>query len=194
MKYAVMILFSVLFIFFYPLALDADIYTWTDENGVKHYSNTAPEQDAEVMKENQSSGSPETTHERQYSNDNKNVEKTYRKSSPNKVDKAPLLTTVNDPSVASALNNFNDKMKKIGSKCGSKTNAKKCMCDNMPEIIKANQAKIDAFLGLMRRRPELKNQMVKIDGVFGNWYLDPEDPTIKERNNVNFWKKRYNCK
>jgi len=190
----VKILFAVLFICSYPLALNADIYSWTDENGVKHYSNTAPDQDAKVIEEIKNSGSHETTHKRQNIKVNKNVKKARRKGSPKTVDNSPLLTTVNDPSVASALNNFTEKMKKIGSKCSRKTDVKKCMCDNMPEIIKANQAKIDAFLSLMRRRPELKFQMVKINGVFGNWYLDPEDPTIKERNNINFWRKRYNCK
>ena len=61
----VRILIAVLFISSYPLALDADIYTWTDENGVKHYSNTAPGQDAKVIKEIPSSGSRETIHKRQ---------------------------------------------------------------------------------------------------------------------------------
>lgn len=190
----VRILFAVLFICFYPLLLNADIYSWTDENGVKHYSNTAPGQDAKVIEEIKNSGSHETTPKKQNIKVNKNVRKARRKGSSKPADNSPLLTTVNDLSVASALNNFTEKMKKIGSKCGRKTDMKRCMCDHMPEIIKANQAKIDAFLGLMRKRPELKYQMVKINGVFGNWYLDPEDPTIKERDNINFWKKRYNCK
>jgi len=42
--------------------------------------------------------------------------------------------------------------------------------------------------------PELVNEMVKIKGVFGNWYLDPDDPAIKNRDNLDFWKKRYQCK
>lgn len=67
------ILFTVLFVCFYPLTLDADIYTWTDENGVKHYSNTAPGQDAKVMEEVQNSGPRETTHKRQYRKVNKLV-------------------------------------------------------------------------------------------------------------------------
>ena len=36
-------LFSLLFLLFCPLSLPAEIYTWTDENGVPHYSNIAPE-------------------------------------------------------------------------------------------------------------------------------------------------------
>ena len=111
-----------------------------------------------------------------------------------------LLKVVNDPRTARALKAFNEKMQKIGSECSKQgdmkdmSKASECVCKNMPEIMKANQAKIDAFLDLMKRRPELVKEMVKIEGVFGNWYLDPDDPTIKNRDNLNFWKKRYNCK
>jgi len=69
-----------------------------------------------------------------------------------------------------------------------------CMCNYMAEIIEANQAKIDAFLDLMHRRPELVNQMVKIEGIFGNWFLDSSELQMKNRNNVQFFKKRYNCR
>ncbi len=47
---------------------------------------------------------------------------------------------------------------------------------NFPEIAEAIQIKIDAFANLMERRPELINEMVKINGMFGSWYLRPEDP------------------
>ncbi len=76
----------------------------------------------------------------------------------------------------------------------SMSKAFECMCKHLPEIMKANQTKIDAFLDLMKRRPELVKEMVKIEGVFGNWYLDPDDPAIKNRDNLDFWKKRYHCK
>ena len=111
-----------------------------------------------------------------------------------------LLKVVNDPRTARALKAFNEKMQKIGSDCNKqrgmkdKSKALECICNNMPEIMKVNQAKIDAFLDLMKRRPELVKEMVKIEGVFGNWYLDPDDPAIKNRDNISFWKKRYNCK
>ena len=110
------------------------------------------------------------------------------------------LKVVKDPRTAKALTAFNEKMQKIGTECNKKGKRKdmkkafECMCKNMPEITKANQAKIDAFLDLMKRRPELAKEMVKIEGVFGNWYLDPDDPAIMNRDNLNFWKKRYNCK
>jgi len=110
-----------------------------------------------------------------------------------------LVKVVNDPCTARALKAFNEKMQEIGSECSKQGNRKdmrkasECMCKNMPEIMKANQAKIDAFLDLMKRRPELVKEMVKIEGVFGNWYLDPDDPAIKNRDNLNFWKKRHNC-
>jgi len=111
-----------------------------------------------------------------------------------------LLKVVNDPRTARVLKAFNEKMQKIGLECNKQGDMKdmskafECMCKNMPEIIKVNQAKIDAFLDLMKRRPELVKEMVKIEGVFGNWYLNPDDPAIKNRDNLTFWKKRYNCK
>jgi len=51
---------AVLVICFCTSNLDAKIYLWTDENGVKHYSNTPPPKDAEVIKEIQESESVET--------------------------------------------------------------------------------------------------------------------------------------
>ena len=111
-----------------------------------------------------------------------------------------LLEVVNDTRTARALKAYNKTMKKIGSECNKGGDAKgmskarECMCKHMPEIMKANQVKIDAFLDLMKRRPELANEMVKIEGVPGNWYLDPDDPTIKNRDNLDFWEKRYHCK
>lgn len=47
-------LFPLLFFLFPPPSLLADIYTWTDENGVPHYSNIAPsvpENKLETLKE-----------------------------------------------------------------------------------------------------------------------------------------------
>ena len=39
----------ILFITLCSVSLNAEVYTWTDENGVKHYSNTPPDQEnAEV--------------------------------------------------------------------------------------------------------------------------------------------------
>ncbi len=111
-----------------------------------------------------------------------------------------LLKVVNDPATAKALKTFNKKMQKIGSECNKQGDTKdmrkalECMCDNMPEIMKVNQIKIDAFLDLMKRRPDLVNEMVKVEGVFGNWYLDPDAPAIKKRDDLTFWKKKYNCK
>jgi len=51
----------VLVICFCTSNLDAKIYIWTDESGVKHYSNTPPPKDAEVVEERQESESDETT-------------------------------------------------------------------------------------------------------------------------------------
>ena len=42
-------IFAILLILLVSASLNAEIYTWTDENGVKHYSNTPPDQEnAEV--------------------------------------------------------------------------------------------------------------------------------------------------
>ena len=38
-------IFAILFITLCSASLNAEIYTWTDENGVKHYSNTPPDRD-----------------------------------------------------------------------------------------------------------------------------------------------------
>jgi ankyrin repeat protein len=55
----------VLVICFYSSNLNADIYYWVDENGVKHYSDTASSQDAEAIEETQKSKSDETTVKKQ---------------------------------------------------------------------------------------------------------------------------------
>lgn len=113
---------------------------------------------------------------------------------------ADPLIIVNDPATANALETFNRKTEEIALKCEQEMDMKdsnnrlKCICDHISEMMEANQAKIDAFLDLMKRRPELANKMVKIEGVFGNWYLDPNDPAFKKRNDLDFWKKRYRCK
>ena len=54
MKLLNILIISVLTFFYVPI-LNAEIYTWTDEKGVKHYSNHAPEniENYEVQKESQ---------------------------------------------------------------------------------------------------------------------------------------------
>ena len=52
---------AVLIICFCTSNLDAKIYFWTDENGVKHYTNTPPPKDGKAIKEIQESESDETT-------------------------------------------------------------------------------------------------------------------------------------
>ena len=39
------IILAILFILLCSASLNAEIYSWTDENGVKHYSNTPPDKD-----------------------------------------------------------------------------------------------------------------------------------------------------
>ncbi len=193
--------------------LKAEIYIWTDESGVKHYTNIAPSENTKEHSIRQEVSTEESQSENQGpALKPKKRTKRGKKSNAVKKSKATvelnrattpkrgLLQTVNDPATANALMAFNKKKREIGLKCKKEMPMKdfsdelKCMCKHMAEIIKANQVKIDAFLDLMNRRPELANQMVEIEGVFGNWYLDPSDPEMKNRNNVQFFKRRYNCR
>ena len=201
-----------------PSNLKAKIYSWTDEDGKKHYSNVAPPENLKNVKdfkelsiddakpENQNKGTEpkkKTQKKRRKRktrvNTKTKVNKKVKQQSPT-TRGTGLLKTVNDPATVNAIKAFNKKKQEIGLKCKQEMAMKglsdelKCMCKHLAEIIKANQAKIDAFLDLMNRRPELANQMVEIEGVFGNWYLDPNDPEMKNRNNVQFFKRRYNCR
>lgn len=201
------------FICFPSSNLKAEIFIWTDENGVKHYTNVAP---AENIKEH-STLQEVRTEEPQPENQRpalKPKKRTKRVKKRNAVKKRKakvelksatrpgkgLLQTVNDPATANALMAFNNKKREIGLKCKRKMDMKdlnaeiKCLCDHMAEVMAANNKKVDAFLDLMSRQPELVNQMVKIEGVSGNWYLNPDDPAIGNRNNFDFWKKRYQCR
>ena len=54
MKYFLILWVSGLFLLFVPDLYSGSIYTWTDENGVKRYSNAAPDEDpkdVQVIKE-----------------------------------------------------------------------------------------------------------------------------------------------
>jgi len=85
-------------------------------------------------------------------------------------------------------------MAKCSEKDATQTNRAKaieCLCDHLPEISDAIQIKINAFSNLIERRPEIKNRMVKIKGVFGHWYVNPKD---FEKNTLEDLRKRYNCK
>jgi hypothetical protein len=205
------IFFILLFICIMSSNLKAEIYSWTDENGKKHYSNVAPPENSKNVKNLEEISNDDVKPEDQ----NKGIKpkkktKIKRSNKKNKVNtkvvqqgpatRASGLKIVDDPATADAIKAFNKKKQEIGLKCKKEMAMKdfsdelKCMCKHMAEIIQANQAKIDAFLDLMNRRPELVNQMVKIEGVVGNWFLDPSDPEMKNRNNVQFFKRRYNCR
>jgi hypothetical protein len=205
------IFFILFFICIMSSNLKAEIYSWTDENGKKHYSNVAPPENSKNVKnleeisnddvkpEDQNKGiKPKKKTEIKRSNKKNKVNTKVVQQGP--ATRASGLKIVDDPATADAIKAFNKKKQEIGLKCKKEMAMKdfsdelKCMCKHMAEIIQANQAKIDAFLDLMNRRPELANQMVKIEGVVGNWFLDPSDPEMKNRNNVQFFKRRYNCR
>jgi chromosome segregation ATPase len=50
MKYFLILWVSGLFLLFVPDLYSGSIYTWTDENGVKRYSNAAPDEDPKDLK------------------------------------------------------------------------------------------------------------------------------------------------
>ncbi len=74
------LLMVVSVICFYTPNLNAGLFTWTDENGVKHYSNTAPSKDVEGIEEIPESQSDETIiKKRGREFDKKNVKKQSKK-------------------------------------------------------------------------------------------------------------------
>jgi len=187
--------FMILSLFCFAPVLDAGVYSWTDENGVKHFSNTPPPDSTEnvtatreVESENNTEEKPSAMEEeRRVNRSNKrsgaSKNNTNRKNAPN---------VISDPAVAGALNSFNAKMKEIGQKC--KGRPRDCICSHLQEILEANMEKVDAFESLIQRRPELNGEMVKIDGVFGYWLLNRNDPGLKNGTDISFWERRYNCK
>jgi len=117
------------------------------------------------------------------------------------VDKG-LLTIVDDVPTAEAIKKFNEKMEEIAKNSPPPLPSKdadfnqimeqqaKFICEHLPEVQAANQIKVDAFADLLKRKPELIDKMIKIEGVFGNWQMNPED--LKE-NTIEELKKQYNC-
>ena len=112
-------------------------------------------------------------------------------------DGQPVL--VNDPPTAKAINDFQKKSTEISQSCPKPDSndmntimAKmaECVCANLPAMAEANQTKINAFEDLLKRRPELANQMIKVDGTFGNFMLNPDD---LNKNALEEMKKEYHC-
>ena len=65
------------------------------------------------------------------------------------------------------------------------------ICDSVPSHVKAMTITIDALLDLIRRRPELKNKKVHIEGTGSGtaWHLEPEG--LKEMKKPESWRKLY---
>ncbi|MCX5697086.1 MAG: hypothetical protein NTU54_03825 [Candidatus Omnitrophica bacterium] len=111
------------------------------------------------------------------------------------------VKSVDDPQTKEALIKFSALMGEIGKDCEAPrenadsnelfSKASQCICKHLPEAVKANQMKVAAFLDLMKRRPELVNQTVHIEGVQGNWVLNPEDAN---KNTIEEISRTYNCK
>ncbi|MCX5715189.1 MAG: hypothetical protein NT033_10445 [Candidatus Omnitrophica bacterium] len=109
--------------------------------------------------------------------------------------------SIRDPKTAEALNKFNAQMIQIGKDCKAPgkdsdfmellNQASECICKHLPETVKVNQIRIAALVDLMKRRPELVYQVVRIDGVSGFWFLNPEDA---DKNTIEGLSRAYNCK
>jgi ankyrin repeat protein len=82
---------TVLVICFCSSNLIAGIYSWTDENGVKHYSNTTPPQDAAVTEEIQASNSDEVADETAVKQQSREFKKDSPKTVNEPVDKSMAL-------------------------------------------------------------------------------------------------------
>jgi hypothetical protein len=61
------IVVSIFFSLIWTATLQADVYTWTDENGVKHYSNEPPDQDNVEVKFKEQKGDQPAVREDQES-------------------------------------------------------------------------------------------------------------------------------
>lgn len=86
MKFAAM-LSTALIVCFCTANLYAGMYSWTDENGVKHYSNVAPPQEAEEIKEIQGTKSNTAQTEKQ----SREIKKRSRKPANDSADKSMSL-------------------------------------------------------------------------------------------------------
>ena len=82
---------AVLVFCFYSSNLIAGIYSWTDENGIKHYSNTAPPQEATVTEEIQASNSDEAANETPVNQQSTESKKDTPKTANEPVDKGMEL-------------------------------------------------------------------------------------------------------
>lgn len=111
-----------------------------------------------------------------------------------------LPMVVTDPPTAEALKAFNEKTAEIGKACRRPEDnsfaeflakVDECSCAHLPELLVAIQRKIDAFGDLLNRHPELDDQMIKIEGVFGNWFLSKKDVKKKTLEEL---RKESNCR
>ncbi len=108
-----------------PSNLKAKIYSWTDEDGKKHYSNVAPPENLKDVKdfkelsiddakpENQNKGiePKKKTHKKRRKRKTR-VNKKVKQQSPT-TRGTGLLKIVNDPATANAIKAFNKKKQEI---------------------------------------------------------------------------------
>ena len=96
---------------------------------------------------------------------------------------------VEDPPTAEALKKYYrtmDKMKQDAPLFSWEQH----ICEHLPAIQSDEQIKIDAFLDLLKRKPELANKSFQIKGMSGTYYLDPEE---SKGNTIKELKKKYKC-
>jgi len=110
-----------------------------------------------------------------------------------------LTQVVNDPAVASAVNNLNMKVMQIAQNClpenaqlapSEYAKVNSCICTSIHKAITGNEIDVAAFEDLLNRRPDLKDKLIQITGASGKWQLSSSN--LKESIIAEF-KKMYNC-
>ena len=104
-------------------------------------------------------------------------------------------TVIDDPPTARALSEFNQRIQAVGKSCALSQpddrqnyvqNLHECYCHQIHAVIEANEIKAGAFMDLLKRRPELKNKLLKIKDSPGRFLLNPDafqniEQTVREQ-------------
>ena len=100
-----------------------------------------------------------------------------------------------DSALLAKLQTAQNETKAIMNKCSNEhtlDGINNCLCGFIPELVSANQIMTDAWLNLLKRRPELKNQYVRIEGMPGlKVKLDPS--ALRMMSDPDTYRKLYRC-
>ncbi|MBF0594162.1 MAG: hypothetical protein HQL22_04275 [Candidatus Omnitrophica bacterium] len=113
-------------------------------------------------------------------------------------DSKGIVIEVDDPSTAEAINRYQHRIQKINGTCFAKISTKslidrynaaeECACAQPAENLKALNDKISAISNLIKRRPELLDQFIKVKGTPGTIYINSSalhQMTLSEFNESN---------